>query len=575
MVTALQILGALGVFLFGMKVMSEGVQKFAGSRMRTALASITGNRFKGVLTGLVTTGLVQSSSATTVLVVSFVNVGLLTLIESIGVIMGANLGTTVTAWIVASIGKFSLSSIAIPIIGIGFPIFFISKGRAKSVGEFLVGFGLLFLGLDLLKDFVPDLKTGIAEQKDQAAIETLQTWIGYLSGKGYLSYILFMIGGILLTLIVQSSSAAMAITVTCAIQGWFPGDEMEVFRLSAAVVLGENIGTTVTAWLAALGANTQAKRAARAHFMFNVIGVIWMLALFIPFTTMVWNLAQHLPAGLKSDISSFQSSEIAFSTAIFHTAFNLINIGVLVWFVPQIAAVVVKWVPEKKTGENKRLRYISQNLVDMGELNIAEAEDSVRKMATHCHVMYKGYVEALNSPEKDLSSEISRLKKMEEEADLMMQDITEYLVKCVARDMTPEHAGNVAAMIRIVAELEESTDCIYRLVKLTERRYNKGHKFTPHHNKQITQMTDLVGQALGAVENFLLRHVPAEVMTSVKSLENQTSSMRKSFNKEAMKRMSEGDIRVEMLYTDMNNQLRNLGNHAYGILEASEAASVH
>jgi len=574
MVTALQILGSLGVFLFGMKVMSEGVQKFAGARMRTALASITGNRFKGVLTGLVTTGLVQSSSATTVLVVSFVNVGLLTLIESIGVVMGANLGTTVTAWIVASIGKFSLSSIAIPIIGVGFPIFFLSKGRAKSIGEFLVGFGLLFLGLDLLKDAVPDLKTGIAKQQDQSAIETIQTWIGYLGGKGYFSYILFMIGGVLLTLMVQSSSAAMAITITCAIQGWFPGDQMEVFRISAAVVLGENIGTTVTAWLAALGANTQAKRAARAHFLFNVVGVIWMLIAFLPFTSMVWNIAQHLPAGLKTVDDSFATSEIAFSTAIFHTTFNLINIGALVWFVPQIAAIVVKWVPEKKANENKRLRYISQNLVDMGELNIAEAEDSVRKMASHCNVMYKGYVEALNSPEKDLSSEISRLKHMEEEADLMMQDITEYLVKCVARDMTPGHAGNVAAMIRIVAELEESTDCIYRLVKLTERRYNKGHKFTAHHNKQITQLTDIVGQALGAGENYLLNDVPAEVLTSVKSLDSQSRSLRKSFNKEAMKRMSEGDIRVEMLYSDMNNQLRSLGNHAYGILEASQKASV-
>ncbi len=574
MVTVLQILGALGVFLFGMKVMSEGVQKFAGARMRTALASITGNRFKGVLTGLVTTGLVQSSSATTVLVVSFVNVGLLTLIESIGVIMGANLGTTVTAWIVASIGKFSLSSIAIPIIGVGFPIFFIAKGRAKSVGEFLVGFGLLFLGLDLLKGAVPDLKAGIAKQEDQGAVDTIRYFIALINGFGYFSYILFMIGGILLTLIVQSSSAAMAITITCAIQGWFSPDEMESFRISAAVVLGENIGTTVTAWLAALGANTQAKRAARAHFMFNVIGVVWMLILFIPFTTMVWNVAQHLPEGLKSADKSFASSEIAFSTAIFHTAFNLINIGVLVWFVPQIARAVEKWVPEKTGGQTKRLRYISQNLVDLGELNIAEAEDSVRKMATHCNVMYKGYVEALNSPEKDLSTEISHLKGMEEEADLMMQDITEYLVKCVARDMTPGHAENVAAMIRIVAELEESSDCIYRLVKLTERRYNKGHKFTDHHTKQITQMTDLIGQALGAVENYLLREVPAEVMTSVKALENQTNSMRKSFNKQAIKRMSEGDIRVEMLYTDMNNQLRALGNHAYGILEASQHASI-
>lgn len=576
MVTILQILGALGVFLFGMKVMSEGVQKFAGARMRTALSSITGNRFKGVLTGLVTTGLVQSSSATTVLVVSFVNVGLLTLVESIGVIMGANLGTTITAWIVAWIGKFSLSKIAIPIIGVGFPIYFIAKGKLKSFGEFAVGFGLLFLGLNELKDAVPDLKSGV--KADESVIAAIQWWIDLLSNKSYLSYILFMIAGVILTLIVQSSSAAMAITITCATQGWFGTDAYEAFKISAAVVLGENIGTTVTAWLASLGANTQAKRAARAHFTFNVIGVVWMLLLFPIFAGLIWNVAEILPDGLKKakeDIwTGGGASKVAFATAIFHTSFNLINVFALIWFVPQIANLVQKWVPEKRAGEEQRLRYISQNLVDLGELNIAEAEDSVRKMASHCSSMYKGYVNALNSPEQDLSSEISRLKKMEEEADLMMQDITEYLVKCVARDMTAEHAGNVAAMIRIVSELEEATDCIYRLVKLTERRYNKGHRFTDHHTNQITQLTDIVGQALGAVENYLLREVPAEVMTSVKNLESQSKSMRKSFNKEAIKRMSEGDIRVEMLYTNMNNELRSLGNHAYGILEASQFASV-
>lgn len=572
MIVLLQILGALGVFLFGMKVMSEGVQKFAGAKMRAALASITGNRFKGVATGLVTTGLVQSSSATTVLVVSFVNVGLLTLVESIGVVMGANLGTTITAWIIAWIGKFSLAKLAVPIIGIGFPIFFIAKGKIKSFGEFMVGFGLLFLGLSLLKDFVPDLKSGVKE--DETVIQAIQYWINLLSGKGYLSYILFMIAGIILTLVVQSSSAAMAITITCATQGWFGNDAFEVFKISASVVLGENIGTTVTAWLASLGATTEAKRAARAHFLFNVIGVIWMLILFPLFTAMVWNIADHLPEGLKSAKKDFGTSEVAFATAIFHTLFNLINIGALIWFVPQIASIVQKWVPEKTGGQEKRLRYISQNLVDLGELNIAEAETSVRKMARHCNEMFTGFVDAFNNPEKDLSEEITRLKVMEEEADLMMQDITEYLVKCVARDMTPGHASNVAAMIRIVAELEESTDCIYRLVKLAERRYNKGLKLADHHIEEIGQLTAIVGQALGAVENFLLRDVPADVLTAVRSLDEQTQSMRKTFNKASLKRMSEGDIRVEMLYTDMNNQLRSIGNHAHGILEANTLAQV-
>ncbi|MGY8647777.1 MAG: Na/Pi cotransporter family protein [Verrucomicrobiales bacterium] len=577
MATALQILGALGVFLFGMKVMSEGVQKFAGARMRAALASITGNRFKGVLTGIFTTSLVQSSSATTVLVVSFVNVGLLSLTESIGVIMGANLGTTVTAWIVATIGKFSLTGIAVPIVGIGFPIYFIGKGKWKSAGEFIVGFGLLFLGLSLLKEAVPDLKSGIANEQDASAVESIRYWIGLIGGKGYLSYVFFMIGGIILTLIVQSSSAAMAITITCAINGWFSEDAFESFRISAAVVLGENIGTTVTAWLASLGANTEAKRAARAHFLFNVIGTVWMLIVFIPFAGMVWEIAQHLPDSLKSAKKEFASSEVAFATAIFHTTFNLINIGVLVWFVPQIASAVRKWVPSEKDNNGRdtaRLRYISQKFVDLGELNIVEAEGAIRKMSKHSQEMFRGFRKAFDSPSTDLSSKISSLKKMEEEADLMMQDITEYLVQCSARDLTPQHAGNIAAMIRIVAELEESTDCTYRLIKLIERKYNKGHDFTDHQTKRVREIADVVGQSLSAVDNYLLQAVPADVISSVKSLEDQTDNMRKSFNKEAIKRMAEGDIRIEMLYTDINNQLESLANHSLNIMEASNNATI-
>ncbi|MEN8866021.1 MAG: Na/Pi cotransporter family protein [Akkermansiaceae bacterium] len=579
MSTILQILGALGIFLFGMKVMSEGVQKFAGAKMRAALSSITGNRFKGVLTGLVTTGLVQSSSATTVLVVSFVNVGLLTLVESIGVIMGANLGTTLTAWIIAAVGKFSVAKIAVPIIGIGFPMFFVGKGKWKSLGEFILGFGLLFLGLGELKDAVPDLKSGV--KSDQGVIDMLNYWIGLLSDKGYLTYVLFMIAGVVLTLVVQSSSAAMAITITCASAGWFGSDPFEAFKISAAVVLGENIGTTVTAWLASLGATTDAKRAARAHFLFNMIGTVWMLIVFLGFTAVVWNVAESLPDSFKEakkewntpGESEFPSAKVAFATAIFHTSFNLINIAVLVWFVPQIARTVEKWVQPSKDAETdeKRLRYISQNLVDLGELNLAEAEDSVRKMATHTNEMFEGFTKIFDQPASDLSSEVSRLKKMEDEADLMMQDITEYLVKCVARDMNQENAYRVAAMIRIVTELEEATDCIYRLVKLTERKYNKGYQFTEHHVEEIGQITMVVGQSLRTVENYLLRKTPSDVITAVEALEQQSKSMRKSFNKQAVKRMSEGDIRVEMLYTDINNQLKTLANHARGVMDASDS----
>ncbi|MEJ6830499.1 MAG: hypothetical protein QNK61_09935, partial [Akkermansiaceae bacterium] len=223
--------------------------------------------------------------------------------------------------------------------------------------------------------------------------------------------------------------------------------------------------------------------------------------------------------------------------------------------------------------DTQRLRYISQKFVDLGELNIVEAEGAILKMSAHSQDMFKGFRKAFDNPATDLSSEISRLKKMEEEADLMMQDITEYLVQCSARDLTPQHAGNIAAMVRIVAELEEATDSIYRLIKLIERKYNKGHQFSDHQTKRVGEIADVVGQALSAVDNYLLKPVPAEVITSVKSLEDQTDNMRKKYNKESIKRMSEGDIRVEMLYTDINNQLEILANHVLNIMEASDSAT--
>ena len=396
------------------------------------------------------------------------------------------------------------------------------------------------------------------------------------NGYGYFSYVLFMIAGIVLTLdraiLLRRHGHHHHLRHPRLVRRHrMP---LTSFRISAAVVLGENIGTTVTAWLASLGANTEAKRAARAHFTFNVIGTVWMLAIFPLFAGMVWMIADQLPEGLKSAKDDFGASEVAFATAIFHTTFNLINVFALIWFVPQIASVVQKWVPkEEEDGSKTRLRYISQNLVDLGEMNLAEADSAIRKMSAHTNEMYQGFVKVFETPGADLSSEVSRLKKMEDEADLMMQDITEYLVKCSAHDIREEQAASIAQMIRIVSELEEITDTIYRLVKLVERKYNKDHQFSEHQTKRIGEMTSVVGQALSAVDNYILQPVPPEVITSVKSLEDQTDNMRKTFNKEAIKRMAEGDIKVEMIYTDINNQLEALANHTLNVMEASSQAT--
>jgi phosphate:Na+ symporter len=566
----LQILGSLGVFLYGMKVMSEGVQKVAGDRMRAALSGMTGNRVSGILTGLFTTTLVQSSSATTVLVVSFVNAGLLTLIQAIGVIMGANLGTTTTAWIVALIGKFDVAKVALPLIGIGLPAFFIGKDRGKSWGETLIGFGLVFFGLGLLKDSVPDLRTMLATEPQTARlVESILTTI---NGHGFATVAMFLGLGVVLTLIVQSSSAAMAITITCALNGWLGdvnADPLGVFQNSAAIVLGENIGTTVTAWLAALGANTSARRAARAHFSFNVIGVIWCLMLFYPFSSIVWEMANHLPAALRSANDSLAQSEIAFATAIFHSSFNLANICLLVWFVPQLERLVTWWVNDKEDApQYGKLKYIGSNLVDMGELSLAEAEEAIKRMARLTSDMFDGLVDVMGRPTEDLSPRVAGLKRMEDTCDEMLHDITAYLIQCSTHEIGAGNALRITSMLRVVAEFEEATDRIYRLVKIVERKYKKSRDFGPVQTKDLVAVTMQVRALLDVSLNSLAA-VDGGVLEKAHAIEDRVDALRKRNNKAAALRMQTGAVvQTEMIFIDMNNQLEAVANHALNVIQA-------
>ena len=562
----LEILGSLGVFLYGMKVMSEGIQRTAGDGMRKIMAKMTHNRFTAILTGLLITSLVQSSSATTVMVVSFVNAGLLTLIESIGVIMGANLGTTMTAWIIAMIGKFSLSDVAIPIIGIGLPLFFVGKNRWKSFGEVLIGFGLLFYGLFLLKDSVPDINsmlssTDVAVQ-DQA--KGIQSFISNFSGNGYPSILTFLIIGILLTLVVQSSSAAMAITVTMAIQGWIGFEE------SAAIVLGENIGTTVTAWLASIGTSISAKRAARAHFLFNVLGVLWMLFLFYPFSELVLWLGLHLPKSLRGESPS---ADIGFKLAIFHSLFNFANILLMVGFVPQLARLVTSWVKESPQGGAPlhRLRFISRGLVNIGELNIPEAENSTRDLAGITREMFSGYLEVFKNPAADLGDEVKRLKALEDEADVLTHDITEYLVRISGAEISQENARSVTRMLRIVSELEEISDAIYRLIQITQRKYVKERTFADEATESVLIFAAKVIEVIDLYSEVLTTGATEAQLQKACKLEDETDKLRKQFNKQAMKRMveTENSVKTEMLTIDMNNQFELIANYGLNVVQSA------
>ncbi|MCB1120970.1 MAG: Na/Pi symporter, partial [Verrucomicrobiae bacterium] len=451
----------------------------------------------------------------------------------------------------------SLSSIAIPIVGAGLPIFFIGKNRTKSLGEALIGFGLLFLGLGLLKDAVPDVDV----VKDQAA--HFQGFIENLGGHGYLSYVVFLVLGVVLTLVVQSSSAAMAITVTFAINGWIGFEE------SAFIVLGENIGTTVTAWLAALGANQNAKRAARAHFLFNVLGVGWMFLVFPLFSQGVEALAVALPESLRT---ANHSSDIGFKLAIFHTSFNFCNICFLIGFVPWIAKIVSKWVKDipEDPSARRRLTFMRQNLVQTGELNLPEAEKATVELARLTQEMFKGFIEVFNHPNEDLSKKVSDLRAMEDEADETTEEITEYLVRCSAAEIGQQNATEVSQMIRIVAELETITDTIYHLVKYAQRRYKMDRELVPEAMKDTRDFAMLVEKFINFYNDQMFQPIDASILKEASTLEDQIDKCYRRLNRSSMSRLSQenADPKTEILNIEINNHLEKIGNYSLNVMES-------
>lgn len=388
----LQLFGSLGLFLFGMKVMSDALMDLAGDRMRRILATMTSNRFLGIFTGFAITSVIQSSSATTLMVVSFSNASLLTLAESISVIMGANIGTTITAWLITILGfKVSMSAIALPLVGVGFTMTFGKKETLKNWGIFVIGFSVLFIGLQFLKDAVPDIK---------ANPEILEFLTQY-TDLGFLSVLIFLLIGTLLTVIIQSSSATMALTLIMTAQGWIP------FELAAAMVLGENIGTTITANLAAVVANFHAKRTARAHLIFNILGVIWMLILFYPFLRMVSWLAMRL----GSDSPYLNAAAIPVAISLFHTIFNLTNTFLLLWFIKPIARLVERVVPEKLEPQKEidEPKYLSQDIAKYPETLIASLEKESKHLFKK--TIFEIVAHALNIHRADIKGE-EKIKKI-------------------------------------------------------------------------------------------------------------------------------------------------------------------
>ena len=548
----LQLFGALGFFIYGMKVMSEGIQKVAGTKMRQVLSAMTSNRLKGVFTGFALTSLIQSSSATTVLVVSFVNAGLLSLVESIGVIMGANIGTTVTAWLISIIGfKVKIATYAMPIIALGFPMLFFSRSKVKSWGEVLIGFALLFLGLTYLKDSVPDLKSNP---------EILSFLSGY-TDLGFLSLLIFVGIGTLITVIVQSSSAAMALTLVMANNGWIP------FELAAAMVLGENIGTTITANLAAIIGNVHAKRAAAAHFMFNIFGVLWIMLLMPIFLNAIDSYMM-----LTGGSSPYNNAEdIPIGLSIFHSSFNIINTLILVNFVNIIAKAVTKMVSSKGDDEEFHLEYIGTGMMDTAELSLEEAAKETSKFGEITSRM-SGFLRDLLEAKKTKKQNnlMAKIRKYEEITDRMEEEISTYLMKVSQGQLSSTASVRVASLMSVINDLERVGDVIFQMSKDVGRKIEDELEFSEEQIKGVHKMLDAIDKAFLVMNSNLKKDYKRVTITSAFKKEADINNQRDKLRKQHLKRMEDSsyDLKSGTIYRDMFYAGEKVGDHIMNVTEA-------
>ena len=514
LLNVLSILGGLAMFLYGMALMSEGLQKSAGDRLRAFMAKMTSNAFKRVLTGTVVTCLVQSSSATTIMVVSFVNAGLLTLGNAIGVIMGANIGTTLTAWITSLGFSVNIALFAVPMMGIGFLLHSSKKATMKNIGQFLMGFAVMYVGLTFMKDCSNEVlgqyQTG------------MMSFFGSINGFGFWSILLFLIAGAVLTIVLQASSATMAITMLLAASGLID------FKLAVAMVLGENIGTTITANIAAAVANTSAKRAARAHTIFNIVGVIWVLCVFGPIVKLIcvimegldfYNpmeassqlaLAAHNGTELDPELMETYKNSLLYGIAMLHTLFNITNTLVLIWFTPLIEKAVVWLVKEPKGGDEKyRLKYISGGPLSTAELSLEEAKLELIHFAEICRNGF-GYVrDAINEQDQTKFDELNdKLIKYEEITDRIEYEIATYLNEVSKNELSQESSDKVKAMYKIIGEMESLGDSGESIGRILMRKNAHGKVFDKTILDRLNKMSELIMKAYDVmIENLKKDHL--------------------------------------------------------------------
>ena len=550
LISLLTLVGALGMFLYGMNIMSSGLQKAAGSGLRQLLGAMTSSPFKGVLTGFGVTAVIQSSSATTVMVVGFVSAGLLTLAQAIGVIMGANIGTTMTAWIISIFGfKADVSALAVPLMALGFVMSLSKKDKIRNISEFIIGFCLLFLGLSLMKESVPDLKS------HPAVLGFIQTW----SGHGFGSILLFLALGTILTLVLQSSSATVALTLIMLNMGWIQ------FDMAAAMVLGENIGTTITANIAASVGSVDAKRAALAHTIFNIFGVIWALIIFPWFVDFV----QWLVSLLTSD----PETSLVYGISMFHTTFNLINTFIMIWFTGQIEKVVKFIIKDKKSSaedSEEKIQYLDYGLISTPELALAEANKEI------CHfgkIMKNGLAHLDNallssdSPEK-YEPFRKKLVKYEEISDRIEYEIVKFLNDLNKDSLSEKSRANVRSLLRISGELESLGDSGEAISRTISNMQSYGRKLSEEHIDSLHKMIELLSKAYeDMIDN--LKNRPSEIYNAIED-EKAINAFRDSCRDKELKEIErKGDSYFEtVFYLDILEEMEQMGDFLINISQA-------
>lgn len=545
----LTIVGSLGLFLLGMKMMSEGLQNVAGDRMRNILSSMTTNRFTGVLTGVLITAIIQSSSATTVMVVSFVNAGLLPLVKSVGVILGANIGTTITAWIITLFGfKVKISVLALPIIGVAFPLMF-SKSRYKAWAEVLIGFAILFIGLDFMKSNVPDIKSN----------PEILEFITNFNNFGYGSVLIFVFVGTVLTMIIQSSSAVVALTIVMCYQGWLS------FELAAAMVLGDNIGTTITANISAIVANRTAKQAAIIHLIFNVLGV----SLFLPFLFPILEFINSVSLSFGNESAYESVSGIPVALSIFHSFFNILNTSIFIWFVPQLVKIAEMILPiNSEEDEVFHLQYIKFGMLSTSELSLVQAKKEVSLFGEKVEKML-GLVHDLFDDQKDKKRGklVKKINKYEEMTDRFEEEINAYLQKISQNTLSKKASAEIHGIMRIIDNLESVGDIGYQISQFHEKRLDGDLKISRKMDNNLQQIVGLVLEATKEMNknlNINYGQIDLEIGREIEARINEMRDEMRKMNLEAI-RDGKYDFAIANYYKGIFGRMERIGDYIYDV----------